>query len=88
MFATSSNKFSIENLFLYKNNFIRPELKIYQCTCGCNTTYIGRTSQKFKVRTYQHTGKSRRTERPLLTTMHSFLEIMRKIKTKTSLVTK
>ena len=61
-------KYTIQNLFKFKD-VVPQELQssiIYQYECNCcRALYIGQSKRQFKVRLFEHWGKSIRTNRPL-----------------------
>ena len=61
-------KYTIQNLFKFKD-IIPQELQssiIYQYECNsCKALYIGQSKRQFKVRLFEHWGRSIRTNRPL-----------------------
>ena len=61
-------KYLMKNLFKFKDA-IPPELHSsvvykYQCCC-CTATYIGKSKRQFRVRIFEHLGRSIRTNRQL-----------------------
>ena len=68
------NSLTVRSFFKFKDQ-LSSDLRggvIYKYQCGgCQASYIGSTSQKFKTRVDQHLGISSRTSRPLTTRMNS-----------------
>lgn len=68
------NSHTIDKYFKFKDK-IPTDLcsnVIYEFRCAlCNECYIGSTSKQYKIRVYQHLGKSPRTNRPVSTLLHS-----------------
>ena len=58
----------MQNFFKFKDRIPKDlqSLVVYKYTCSCcNATYIGKSKRHFRVRIFEHFGKSIRTNRPL-----------------------
>ena len=69
-----TNSFTVGSIFNYKDKLhcdLRANIiNKYECS-DCNTTYVGSSRKKFKIRVYQHLGISSRTGQHLTTVMQS-----------------